>query len=86
MGFLSVLMGTALGMAVTAVLAKTGINYSGIEFAGVTFQQAIFPQARALQYTWIPAGVWVFTVLIACYPAWHASKIVPARALHRSLG
>jgi ABC-type lipoprotein release transport system permease subunit len=86
MGLLSVLMGTALGMSATAILAKTGINYSGIEFAGVTFQQAIFPRARALQYTWIPAGVWAFTVLIACYPAWHASKIVPAKALHRSLG
>jgi len=86
MGFLSVLLGTAIGVVVTVILNGTGINYSGIEFAGVTFQKAIHPEVRTLQYTLFPLGVWVFTVLIALYPAVHAARIVPAKALHRSLG
>jgi ABC-type lipoprotein release transport system permease subunit len=86
MGFLSVILGTALGVVITAILNATGINYSGIEFAGVTFQKAIHPEVRALQYTLFPLGVWIFTVLIAVYPAVHAARIPPARALHRSLG
>lgn len=86
MGFLSVILGTALGMALTAILSYTGINYSGIEFAGVTFQKAIYPQVRAFQYTIFPLGVWLFTVVIALYPAIHAARIVPAKAMHRSLG
>ena len=86
MGLVSVLLGTGLGLVVTAILNGTGINYSGIEFAGVTFQKAIHPEVRSLQYTLFPAGVWVFTVLIALYPAVHAARIVPAKALHRSLG
>lgn len=86
MGLVSVLLGTGLGLAVTAILNGTGINYSGIEFAGVTFQKAIHPEVRSLQYTLFPLGVWVFTVLIALYPAVHAARIVPAKALHRSLG
>ena len=86
MGLVSVLLGTVLGIAVTAILNGTGINYSGIEFAGVTFQKAIHPQVRALQYTLFPLGVWIFTVLIAVYPAVHAARIPPAKALHRSLG
>ncbi|HET9868979.1 MAG TPA: FtsX-like permease family protein, partial [bacterium] len=86
MGFFSVLLGTLLGVGATLLLSYTGINYSGIEFAGVTFQKAIHPQWRVLQVTAFPLGVWAFTVLIALYPALHAARIVPAKALHRSLG
>jgi len=86
MGILSVALGLALGLALTGILSYTGINYSGIEFAGVTFQESIYPQVRALQYTLFPIGVWIFTVVIALYPAVHAARILPAKALHRSLG
>ncbi|HVZ79870.1 MAG TPA: ABC transporter permease [bacterium] len=86
LGLLSVALGTLLGFLFTGILSATGVNYAGIEFSGVTFQQAVYPQMRALQYTVFPLGVWVFTVLIALYPAVHAARIVPAKALHRSLG
>ena len=85
MGGLSVVLGMALGLAFTGILSFVGINYSGIEFAGVTLQ-SIHPQIRLLQYTAFPLGVWLFTVLIALYPALHAARIEPAKAMHRSLG
>jgi ABC-type lipoprotein release transport system permease subunit len=86
LGFLAALFGMLIGAGLHAWISQVGINYSGIEFAGVTMRESIFPQARALQYTLFPLGVWFFTVLISFYPAWHAARIVPAKALHRSLG
>jgi len=86
LGFLSVLLGMALGASLTYALSQIGIDYSGIEYAGVTFQPAIFPQWRPLPYPWLPRGGWCFTVLIACYPAAHVYRLLPAKAMRRSLG
>ena len=86
LGFLGVALGVVLGWAVTWIMAQIGIHYTGVEYAGLTFQHDIYPQARMIQYTLMPLGVWVFTVLIACYPASHAYRIRPAKAMHRSLG
>jgi len=86
MGVVSCILGVGLGWVITYTMALVGIDYTGVEYAGVTFQEAIYPQVRALQYTWMPFGVWVFTILIACYPASHAYRIQPAKAMQRSLG
>jgi ABC-type lipoprotein release transport system permease subunit len=86
LGFLGVLLGLALGYLITSVMGHIGFNYTGIEYAGVVFQEAIYPETRALQYTLMPFAVWVFTMLVACYPASHACRILPAKAMHRSLG
>ena len=87
LGLVSAVLGTILGLVSAAIFSKTGINYySGIEFAGVTFKEALYPQIRSLQYTVFPIGVWIFTVLVALYPAFKAARLVPAKALHRSLG
>jgi ABC-type lipoprotein release transport system permease subunit len=86
MGLLSVLLGMVFGVSITHLVDLVGIDYTGVEYAGVTFQGAIHPQNRWVQFTYFPLGVWLFTVLIACYPASHAYRILPAKAMHRSLG
>jgi ABC-type lipoprotein release transport system permease subunit len=86
LGFLSVLLGMALGASSPTRSPRSGSITAASNNAGVTFQTAIFPQWRPLQYTWIPLGVWCFTVLIACYPAAHVYRLLPAKAMRRSLG
>lgn len=86
LGFVSVLLGTLAGWGATQLMTWIGLDYRGIEYAGITYQTVIVPQARMIQYTLFPLGVWCFTILISLYPAIHAARISPVRAMQRSLG
>lgn len=80
----SIVLGTVLGWAVTAIVAHNGIDYSGIEFAGATFRDLLYPQMKAGQFIRFPFWVFVFTTVIGLYPAWHAAKMNPAEAMRKS--
>jgi ABC-type lipoprotein release transport system permease subunit len=82
---ISIIIGLALGMIITAILSYTGIDYRGIEFAGTTFHELIYPVASLWQYIIFPIGVFVFTIIVGLYPAWTAGRLCIADALRKSL-
>jgi ABC-type lipoprotein release transport system permease subunit len=81
---ISIALGALLGLASTLVLAAIGINYGGAEFYGLTFNESIRPEFRLMQYIIYPFWVFIFTLAIGIYPAIHASRIEPAKAMRKS--
>ena len=81
---LSIVLGTAMGLAVTYAFIHYGIDYSGIEFAGVTFREMLYPQFNPRQFTLFPAAVFLFTILIGLYPAVYAARMNAAEAMRKS--
>jgi ABC-type lipoprotein release transport system permease subunit len=81
---LSIVIGTVLGYILTYIFTKVGIDYTGIEFVGVTFRNLLYPIMETRQYVFFPLTVFLFTVVIAIYPALHAARLVPAEAMRRS--
>lgn len=81
---ISIIVGAILGLASTLILAAIGINYGGAEFYGLTFNESIRPEVRLMQFVIYPFWVFIFTLAIGIYPAIHASRIEPARAMRKS--
>lgn len=84
LAILSIVLGAILGLVVTAIVMHFGINYTGIEFAGVTFRKLLYPVLTFKQFVVYPAIVFVFTLLVALYPAAYAARLSPAKAMRRS--
>jgi ABC-type lipoprotein release transport system permease subunit len=84
LALLSIILGAILGWIITHIVMLTGINYTGIEFAGVTFRQLLYPVLTFKQFVVYPAAVFVFTLLVALYPAAYAARLTPAKAMRRS--
>jgi len=82
---LSIFIGLCLGFALTTFTSRVGIDYTGVEFAGVTFRDMLYPVLRVSQFIEYPIWVFVFTVLAGIYPAVHAAKMNPARAMRKCL-
>jgi ABC-type lipoprotein release transport system permease subunit len=82
---LSIAMGTALGLALTFLVGRTGINYSGIEFAGTTFSKPLYPVLQIRQFVIYPLATFLFTLVVGLYPARVAGRLRVADALRRSL-
>jgi len=82
---LSIAIGTILGFGLTYITSKVGINYTGIEFAGVTFRELLYPVLKVNQFIEYPIWVFVFTLIAGVYPAIHAARMNPAKAMRRSL-
>ena len=80
----SIALGMILGFLVTAILSRTGINYTGIELAGVTMQEFIYPTLTVEQFMIYPVWLFVFTIIAGLYPARYAAKMSPADAMRRS--
>jgi len=80
----SIVLGTILGYAVTSIYLHVGIDYSGIEFAGATFRDLMYPVMQTEQYIKFPFWVFVFTIVIALYPAIYAARLKPAEAMRKS--
>jgi ABC-type lipoprotein release transport system permease subunit len=82
---LSIFLGCILGLAVTAVTARIGINYTGIEYVGVTFRKLIFPVLSVRPFIEYPLWLFFFTMLVGLYPALYAARMLPSAAMRRSL-
>ncbi len=85
LALLSVALGMILGFVVSWIVSRTGIDYRGIELSGVTFTELLYPVLKVEQFVKYPIAVFLFTSLVALYPAWYAAKLIPADALRRSL-
>lgn len=81
----AIAIGLLLGYGVTAWLALEGIDYGNMEISGVSLAEVIRPVVAARQYQIYPFWVLILTLVAATYPALHAARIVPAKALQKSL-
>lgn len=81
---MSIVLGMLLGLVLLYIVSQTGIDYGGIEYEGVTFRKLIYPQAEVRQFLVYPLAAFLFTLLIALYPATYAAKLTPAKAMRKS--
>ena len=80
-----IVFGILLGSLGNAWIAHVGIDYSNMEFSGAAIVEPIRSEFHTVQYVHVPI-ISLLLILISClYPARFASKIIPARALHKSL-
>ena len=85
LGVISIILGLILGVAITLIFTKTGIDYRGIEFAGTTIHEMLYPEMHVTDLIFFPIGVLVFTLVVGIYPAWVAGRMKIADALRKSL-
>jgi ABC-type lipoprotein release transport system permease subunit len=81
---LSIGLGLVLGLAATLIAARLGFNYQGVEFAKTTFN-VIYPVLELRQFLVYPLFVLIFTMLAGVYPAIHGARLIPAKALRRTM-
>jgi lipoprotein-releasing system permease protein len=81
---LSILMGSALGLILTFIVSRTGIDYRGIEFAGTNIYEMLYPVLHPRQFLIYPLAVFIFTIVVGLYPAVVASRMSIADALRKS--
>ncbi|MFQ5722779.1 MAG: ABC transporter permease [Candidatus Aminicenantales bacterium] len=85
LSIISILIGSILGLIITLIVAKTGIDYRGIEFAGTTFHELIYPVIHPQQFIIYPAALFLFTLLTGLYPAIVAGRMSITNALRKSM-
>lgn len=84
-GMLSAVAGLLLGGAIGYWKARTGIDYGNLEMSGVTLQEPIYLILDVGQFTWMPLMIVLMTVAACLYPALHASRLQPTKAMRRAL-
>jgi ABC-type antimicrobial peptide transport system permease subunit len=84
LALLSIGIGLVLGFVVTFITAQSGFNYRGVEFAKTTINM-IYPVLEIRQFLVYPLFVMIFTILAGIYPAFHGARLVPAKALRRTM-
>jgi ABC-type lipoprotein release transport system permease subunit len=85
LSLLSIAIGAILGLVVTLIVARTGIDYSGIEFAGTAFYEPLYPALQVRQFILYPLATFAFTILMGLYPARVAGRMRIADSLRKSL-
>lgn len=81
----SMVIGIILGYTVNTIFGIVGIDYSGIEFAGVTLTEPIYTTLNVKQFTLFPLMILLFSLIASLYPAIYAARLMPAKAIKRSL-
>ncbi|MFH1367792.1 MAG: FtsX-like permease family protein [Elusimicrobiota bacterium] len=85
LALISIVFGSALGFAVTWIVAKTGIDYTGIEYAKITFRELIYPILTPSQFVIYPFWVLVSTMLAGLYPAFYAARMKIVDSMRKSM-
>jgi ABC-type lipoprotein release transport system permease subunit len=85
LALVSIVIGIILGLGITFLVSKTGIDYRGIEFAGTTIHDLLYPEISFWDFLYFPLGVMAFTLIVGLYPAIVAGRMKIADALRKSL-
>ncbi len=85
LSLISILIGLGIGVLAIQIFSVYGINYKGIEFAGVTITEYTYPVMRLRQLTVFPVLIFIFSIIAAIYPAVFAARLLPAKAMQRSM-
>ncbi len=81
---IAVVLGMILGFILVASVAHFGYDMGGIEYEGVTFRKEIRPVMELIQFILYPVAAYLFTLVIALYPAAYAARLTPAKAMRKS--
>lgn len=84
LALIAVVMGMILGFILVASVAYFGYDMGGIEYEGVTFRKEIRPVMELSQFIVYPIAAYLFTLVIALYPATYAARLTPAKAMRKS--
>ncbi len=85
LGLVSCLMGLSMGAIATGAFAWVGVDFSGVDYGGARLNDPVRPVFSVWQFTGLPAYVVFLTALAAIYPAIYAARLVPSRAMRKSL-
>jgi ABC-type lipoprotein release transport system permease subunit len=84
LALLSIGIGLVLGFAITFIATRLGFNYHGVEFVKTAIN-IVYPVIKLRQFLVYPLFVMIFTILAGIYPALHGARLVPAKALRRTM-
>jgi len=82
---ISIAIGSVIGFLAIWVVAQHGLNYTGVDWGGVTFLKPVCPVLSVSQFYIYPTVLFLFTLLVALYPAVYAAGLNPIRAMRKSL-
>lgn len=82
---ISALSGMILGGALGLYFAEHGVPIGHFEVSGIAINDDLPAVLSIGQFVWFPLYVIALTVVAAVYPAIHAARIIPSRALQRTL-
>ncbi len=85
LSIISIVIGSAISLAVNSYVGHVGIDYRGMEFLGTTVQELMYPVMKTEQYIIYPIWVFILTSIVGIYPAVHAARLNPAKAMRRSV-
>lgn len=86
LALISIGIGLCLGAAVTYYFSTAGIDFAGMEYAGTTLSEPIRTVIEPMrQFVQFPVFVLGLTVVAGVYPAIHAARLIPTRAMRKSL-
>ncbi|HDR90810.1 MAG TPA: ABC transporter permease [candidate division Zixibacteria bacterium] len=85
LSIISIVIGSAISLAVNSYVGHVGLDYRGMEFLGTTVQELIYPVMNVQQYITYPIWVFILTSIVGLYPAVHAARLKPADAMRRSV-
>lgn len=85
LALISLVIGVAIGTLIVLVVGLLGIDYGSMDISGVALAEVLRPELNMNHFTELPFAVFVMTLVACLYPAVHAAKIIPAKALHKSL-
>lgn len=84
LALISVVVGVAIGGALTLITQVTGINHlTDVEYLGTTIRTAIRPVVIIHQYTLYPVAIVIFALISALYPALSAAQINPSKSMRK---
>jgi len=80
---ISAVFGSAMGGVLVQIFSKVGLDYSDTEFVNVAIIDRIYPVMEPYQFIVYPLALIAFTMVIGLYPAIHAARMTPSKAMKK---
>ncbi len=82
---ISSVVGSFMGGIMIRFFNRIGLDYSDTEFVNVAIIDRIYPVMETYQFIVYPIGLIVFTMIVGIYPAVHAARMTPSKAMKKGL-